>query len=183
MLLRTSYAERIFKRKEHRMNFTRDSATNRWARALRLGIASLMLSAVLVPTSASLEASAATSKDPCYLTVWNGTLDDRGMPARRESGGARVSRTVTTDCRLYEAIPSKKGSKGYRNAVRALQASLKYCNRERGVTIDGWFGPETRKALIRVQGAKGISTDGWYGNETRDAISHWMRINGRWKCS
>ena len=55
----------------------------------------------------------------------------------------------------------KKGSRG--DAVRALQRRL-------GVAVDGVFGPQTRRAVMRFQRRNGLTPDGVVGPATKAAL-------------
>ena len=58
----------------------------------------------------------------------------------------------------------KKGAKN--DAVRALQRGLKICYKK-SITVDGDFGSATQTALKQVQSKLGVSVDGEYGPQTR----------------
>jgi Putative peptidoglycan binding domain len=55
------------------------------------------------------------------------------------------------------------------DAVRALQDALVVCNGQ-NVTVDGEYGPDTRRAVARVQAANGLEADGAFGPDTRDVM-------------
>ncbi|MBD5136181.1 MAG: CHAP domain-containing protein [Lachnospiraceae bacterium] len=57
----------------------------------------------------------------------------------------------------------KNGSKGYR--VKALQYMLNY-HVKAGLSVDGIFGPATKKAVIKFQKSKSLSQDGIVGEKT-----------------
>ncbi|MFV0426361.1 MAG: peptidoglycan-binding domain-containing protein [Beutenbergiaceae bacterium] len=121
-----------------------------------------MLGALLTPAST---ATAAPPLPPC--TDVYGSLPTAPKP----DGG------WTSDCKLYEIGKNARASEGYKNAVRGLQRSLKYCNRQPQVTVDGWFGPQTRKALIAVQKNTGAYVDGWYGPDTRKKMPRLLYVS------
>lgn len=54
--------------------------------------------------------------------------------------------------------------------VRALQNSLRLCNKQDVGTVDGIYGTRTRNAVVAVQRAAGIPDDGVYGPQTRGAM-------------
>jgi peptidoglycan hydrolase-like protein with peptidoglycan-binding domain len=59
--------------------------------------------------------------------------------------------------------------------VKVMQRGLNSCYGT-GLTIDGHFGPNTRKALIAVQKRIGVTADGIFGPKTRGAM-YWMAFN------
>lgn len=62
----------------------------------------------------------------------------------------------------------KSGSKGYR--VKALQHMLNYYVKAK-LSVDGSFGPATKKAVIKFQKSKGLSQDGIVGNNTWNKLT------------
>ena len=77
----------------------------------------------------------------------------------------------TFDCKT---VNLKKGSKGAQ--VTLLQTHLKnlgYYTYSGGryLKIDGDFGTETEKAVIKFQGATGHSKDGWFGEKTCKSLN------------
>lgn len=94
--------------------------------------------------------------------------------------------------RLPSTTPSSLGNctlnQGTSNsAVEELQRALNGCY-NRGLALDGQFGPATRSALRQVQSSIGVSADGIFGPATRDAIAwptgsdgcrsgYWIRTN------
>jgi Putative peptidoglycan binding domain len=56
-------------------------------------------------------------------------------------------------------------------SIRTLQVSLNWCYGA-GIREDGFWGPETRSALIAVQRNEGADPDGIYGTETRNKMEH-----------
>jgi peptidoglycan hydrolase-like protein with peptidoglycan-binding domain len=91
---------------------------------------------------------------------------------------------VTTDGK-YVRQPYHKGT-GSRNctltegasgsAVTTLQQALKKCNFADNLTIDGDFGPNTKKAVAYAQFRRGIGQDGIYGPVSR-AHFQWQVLN------
>jgi hypothetical protein len=73
-------------------------------------------------------------------------------------------------CQLAE------GDGGGEEAVRLVQVALTACNGQ-GVTADGSYGAETRRAVASVQAAHGIGADGIYGPDTRAAMT-WPVVSG-----
>lgn len=65
----------------------------------------------------------------------------------------------------YATIPLGEKS----DAVRAMQSALKKQGFYKG-TVDGNFGPATRKAVIAFQSSLGIKADGKPGNKTLTAL-------------
>jgi peptidoglycan hydrolase-like protein with peptidoglycan-binding domain len=77
-------------------------------------------------------------------------------------GETRVESSSSVECDMREGDVDE-------DAVRALQEALVTCNGQ-DVSVDGNFGPETRRAIAQVQAQNGLSADGFYGPETRDAM-------------
>jgi murein L,D-transpeptidase YcbB/YkuD len=70
------------------------------------------------------------------------------------------------------------------DAVRQLQNDMNICYHQqmwdllrKDVGVDGDFGPETERALRRVQQLSGTAADGEYGPNTRRAMMH-QRTSG-----
>jgi Putative peptidoglycan binding domain len=55
-------------------------------------------------------------------------------------------------------------------AVGVLQHALAACNGQ-AVTVDGAYGPATRRAVAAVQADRGLEADGLYGPQTRVAMA------------
>lgn len=115
-----------------------------------------------------------------YLRV-NSLMDDlkagRWLTVARGYNGKgqakRYARLLENAARKFGAASSdtepgmlRMGSKGAR--VRELQALLVRAGYQ--VTVDGDFGPATRKALVAFQKAEGLKPDGVYGPKTEAAL-------------
>jgi murein L,D-transpeptidase YcbB/YkuD len=126
--------------------------------ALRVGVmgaASLSLAfgaAVAVPTMAL----AATPRCNSVKYV-EGDIGEVAAVPSYKSGS-----TNTTTCTLSQ------GASG--TGVSTLQLAILQCTSV-SITVDGSFGPATASALKSVQRSKGISADGIYGTQTRKAMS------------
>jgi peptidoglycan hydrolase-like protein with peptidoglycan-binding domain len=75
-----------------------------------------------------------------------------------------------------------RGDRG--DAVRQLQNTMSICYHQqlwdllhKDLGVDGDFGPETERALRRVQQLSGTAADGEYGPNTRRAMDH-QRTSG-----
>jgi peptidoglycan hydrolase-like protein with peptidoglycan-binding domain len=71
-----------------------------------------------------------------------------------------------TDSRHF-ACYLKQGDRS--TGVKALQQSLRSCYRA-SVAVDGYYGPQTKAALERVQRLHGVRADGVYGPATMKAM-------------
>ena len=63
------------------------------------------------------------------------------------------------------------GSPAYYTVVSA-QAGLRALNYG-PIQVDGYFGPQTRRAVVSFQNRKGLTTDGTIGPETWRALHSW----------
>ena len=76
-----------------------------------------------------------------------------------------LSIVMTAFAETYDIIPYGERS----TAVRRMQSALKKKGYFSG-SVDGKFGPATKKAIIRYQTAIGIKADGKPGNRTLNAL-------------
>ena len=61
---------------------------------------------------------------------------------------------------------------GTKHQVKELQEFLQAFNYDVGTNgADGWFGSDTKSALISFQDANGLEKDGIVGPNTRDAMN------------
>ena len=58
----------------------------------------------------------------------------------------------------YRGKPIRRGEKN-RELVKQIQRVV-------GAKVDGWFGPQTEKAVMRFQAKHGLVVDGWIGKQT-----------------
>lgn len=65
--------------------------------------------------------------------------------------------------KLHEVPPRNKQSKEH---VRYLQAVLKFYCGQHKMSVDGWFGPQTKLAVTQFQKYLGLTVDGWVGPQT-----------------
>jgi peptidoglycan hydrolase-like protein with peptidoglycan-binding domain len=67
------------------------------------------------------------------------------------------------------------GSGAMGASVSAMQRAIVDCNYLE-ISVDGDYGPATKKAVERVQRMYGLTDDGWYGPDTRGRMS-WPGYN------
>lgn len=120
-----------------------------------VAVAAALLTGGLALTTAT--ASAATSVGWCD-GVKAVTINSQGHNVRQPYH----KRTGSRNCTLAE------GASGA--AVAVLQTSLKSCNYASNLSIDGDFGPNTKKAVAYAQYRRDIASDGIYGPDSRQAF-------------
>lgn len=94
---------------------------------------------------------------------------------------------------MYYNVPAYNGSVkcnlvyntgSYSNAVKVLQASLKYCEKMSWMDEpDGYYGVQTFSAVEAVQDKYNLGIDGTYGPQTRNAMRHYSKAYGCAKLS
>lgn len=124
-------------------------------------MALLASAAIAVPVTG---ASAAESQRCNYLESWLAYPYHLKVPAATD-GVTRVP------CFLYQGMEDTGGS----TIIRQLQRSLQLCNNQ-VLIIDGKYGSSTRAAVKAVQTSAGITADGVYGEQTRRAMA-WPQYN------
>jgi len=71
--------------------------------------------------------------------------------------------------KLHEVPPRNKQSKPH---VHYLQAALKFYCGQHKMSLDSWFGPQTKLAVTQFQKYLGLTVDGWVGAETWGMIDY-----------
>jgi hypothetical protein len=84
---------------------------------------------------------------------------------RAGAGVALVSLSLATGGAL-----AASGSSGGATAVRQAGSTVVAVQRALGITADGVFGPQTRRAVKRFQRAHGLTVDGIVGPQTLRAL-------------
>jgi len=85
------------------------------------------------------------------------------------SAGAQAACSVDHRLRL-----GQRGS----SDVRCLQIALEAAGVNPG-PVDGYFGPVTRAAVVAYQTAKGLTVDGWVGPQTAGSLGIWWAPTSR----
>lgn len=92
-------------------------------------------------------------------------------PTERYAGNAwwaTLPATMTRTGSRHFACYLKQGDRS--SAVRVLQENLRSCYRA-SVAVDGYYGPQTKAAVERIQRLHGIRIDGIYGPATMKAMN------------
>ncbi|MFD9714500.1 peptidoglycan-binding protein [Streptomyces sp. NPDC060006] len=136
--------------------------TYRSVRNRALATVGAFAAAVAVLTATAPTSSAAGGYPTCtsYKTIAHGGLNIKVPSTAAPSG--------TTTCNLV-LNPNYTGDD---TAVEILQTSLKTCEGQSHLDVDGAYGRQTFLAVEAVQKKYGLGADGIYGPQTRNAMKH-----------